>query len=220
MRTLVRRLADVCTVAIVSGRDRADAEHMVGLDSIVVAGSHGYDITGPGGLKHQHEAAVEALPDIDAAEGELNERLAGIDGARVERKRFAIAVHYREVESDADVTRIESHVDEVNAKHPSLRKMSGKKIFELQPDVEWDKGRAVLWLRETLGMSDPDVVTIYVGDDTTDEDAFRALRRRGVGIGIRVGDEADATEALYLLRDCEEVEEFLASLADLLSDGS
>jgi alpha,alpha-trehalase len=216
MRALVARLAGLCTVAVVSGRDRADAERMVGVDTLVYAGSHGYDIAGPGGLEHQHPEALDAVADLDAAETELGERLDGIRGARVERKRFAVAVHYREVSDEAAAGTLARHVDEVNAAHAALRKMSGKKVYELQPDVAWDKGRAVLWLRQTLGLDGHDAMTVYIGDDTTDEHAFLALRLGGAGAGIRVGNPDEATEALFVLRDCDEVEQFLSIVADRL----
>ncbi|MEJ2720307.1 MAG: trehalose-phosphatase [bacterium] len=216
MRTLIERLAGACTVAVVSGRDRRDVEKIVGIDTLVYAGSHGYDIKGPGGLALEHDAARKVLPDIDDVERELIDAIGEISGARVERKRFAVAVHYREVEDEADVRKIEQMVDEAQERHPALRKMSGKRVFELQPDVEWDKGHAVEWLRESLGMDGDDTITIYIGDDTTDEDAFRMLRRHGTGIGIRVGSEFDRTDALYHLRDCDDVQRFLENLAAVL----
>ncbi|HSP56965.1 MAG TPA: trehalose-phosphatase, partial [Halomonas sp.] len=78
MRATLQRLAQRCTVAIVSGRDRANVAEMVGLDNLVYAGSHGFDITGPDGLHMQHERAAEFLPALDAAEAALQTRLAGV----------------------------------------------------------------------------------------------------------------------------------------------
>lgn len=215
MRSLLRELAKRCTLAIVSGRDRQNAEEMVQVENLVYAGSHGFDIRGPD-IQMQHEEAKEALPELDEAEQKLRERIESIAGAHVERKRFAIAVHYREVESDVDVERVEEAVDEVREAHPRLRKKGGKKIFELQPDVEWDKGQAVLWLTEALGLDHAGVVVIYIGDDVTDEDAFRVLRYRGTGIGIRVAAATSGTHASYFLRDCDEVKNFLESLLSIL----
>ena len=62
-------------------------------------------------------------------------------------------------------------------------------VYEIQPNVEWDKGRAVLYLLEALDLDGSDVLPLYVGDDITDEDAFAALAGRG--IGIFVGDADD-----------------------------
>ncbi|MBW3543510.1 MAG: trehalose-phosphatase, partial [Planctomycetes bacterium] len=199
----------------VSGRDLADVRHMVGLDQLVYAGSHGFDISGPGGLALEHEEAQRDLPELDAAERKLHERIAAIDGAFVERKRFAIAVHYR-LAAERDMPEIERAVDDVRREHPRLRTKGGKKIFELQPDVQWDKGRAVLWLREALGLDRPQVLTIYIGDDVTDEDAFRALAETTAGFGIVVGEPTAPTSAQFFLRNCEEARQFLAALLELL----
>ena len=213
MRDLLETLSDRAVVAIVSGRDLADVQGMVGLEGLRYAGSHGFDIAGPGGLRMRHEEARESLPDLDEVETELTRALGSIQGARVERKHFAIAVHYRAVPEER-IEEVEAAVDEALEGRTSLRKKGGKKIFELQPDVEWDKGRAVLWLLEELDLAHPDAVPVYVGDDVTDEDAFRALRDRG--LGIRVGDEAEDTRAHFTLADTDELERFLRELAERL----
>ncbi|MEE9229077.1 MAG: trehalose-phosphatase, partial [Acidobacteriota bacterium] len=146
------------------------------------------------------------------AEAELRERLGAIGGAQVERKRFSIAVHYRNVRRE-DVETVARITEQVRSRHPGLRQRGGKMIHELQPRIEWDKGRAVLWLLETLGLDGPDVLPFYVGDDLTDEDAFRALASHG--IGILVEPPARPTHARFALRDTKEVEEFLRHLPDL-----
>lgn len=218
MRSLLVRLAELCTVTIVSGRDREDAQEMVGIESLVYAGSHGFDIRGPEGLAMEYEGAEPFLVDLDEAERRLRDAVAEISGVHVERKRFAIAIHYREVEGDDDLNRIERAVDDVCGEFSSLRKKGGKKIFEVQPDVEWDKGRAVRWLVEALGLDQPETVVMYVGDDVTDEDAFRALRRDNSGIGVRVTATNSDTDAEYFLRDCDQVRQFLGSLLTLLRE--
>jgi trehalose-phosphatase len=212
MRDLVARLAEHHTVAIISGRDLSDVQAMVGLENLVYAGSHGFDIHGPGGLEMQQEEASQSLPQLDAAEQDLSNKLQSIRGARVERKRFAIAIHYREVEDEHRVEQIEQAVDDAVSTHHGLRRRSGKKIFELQPDVTWDKGHALRWLIDKLQIRD-DTVVVYIGDDVTDEDAFRALRSRDGGIGIRVAETPnEPTRAHYLVRNCEQVEQLLESL--------
>ncbi|MFW6154896.1 MAG: trehalose-phosphatase [Planctomycetota bacterium] len=210
MRQAVRRLAERCPVAVVSGRDTADVRGLVGLDELTYAGSHGFDIVGPD-VHQQQPDAQAALAALDDAQGRLEGRLANIDGAQVERKRYAIAVHYRNAAASS-IGRIEQAVDDALAAHAGLRKRGGKKIFELLPDVDWDKGRAVQWLREALGLSDR--LPVYIGDDVTDEDAFRRLDE---GIGIRVGPPDQPTAARYVLADTEAVREFLAWLLEQLA---
>jgi len=214
MRDVLRELAELCTVAIVSGRDRADVEPLVALDGLIFAGSHGFDIKGPD-LRMEYEGGKDRLPDLAAAERELHERIDPIAGARVERKRFAIANHYRNV-AEQDVPRVEQAVREVLGRHERLRLSHGKKVYELRPDIDWDKGRAVFWLLEALGLDRDDVLPFYLGDDVTDEDAFAALSERG--IGVIVGNPSYKTNASYSLRDTPEVEQFLGQLAGLIGD--
>lgn len=210
MRATVARLAALTTVAIISGRGREDVTRLVGIDGIVYAGSHGFDIAGPGIRREMGGEYVEPLREAAA---EIGEALAGVDGVIVEDKRYAVAVHYRLVEPAA-VPRVEAAVDAALARHPGLRKTGGKKIFELRPAIDWDKGRAVLWLMTVLGLDHAGVVPFYLGDDLTDRDAFRALRETGVG--ILVTGEPRPTLAHYRLHDTGEVRTFLAWLADTL----
>ena len=213
MRQTVRALAKQALVAILSGRDLEEVRRRVDIDTITYGGSHGFDIAGPRGLRKQ--VATEFLPELDMMENELGKELAGIAGARVERKRYSIAAHYRNV-NENDVPKVEQAVSEVAARHRELRIIEGKKVYELLPDIEWDKGRAVLWLLETLGLERTKVRPIYIGDDRTDEDAFRALEQRGVG--ILVSEQARPTAARYSLKDPTEVERFLRDLVASLTE--
>lgn len=213
MRQAVHRLSERCPVAIISGRDLPDVRRFVDLDGLIYAGSHGFDIFGPQGLEVDHGAEAYLEP-LGQAQRDLERRLADIPGANVERKRFAIALHFRNVPDD-QVERFAEIVDEVARAYPQLRKTGGKKIFELRPDLDWDKGRAVLWLLRALHLDRDDIVPLYIGDDLTDEDAFAALAEGDIGIGIVVG-EAEQTLAQYALRDLGEVEAFLNKLSELL----
>jgi alpha,alpha-trehalase len=214
MRQKLRELAARAPVAILSGRDLDDVCRRVNIDSIVYAGSHGFDIAGPHGLRRQ--MATEFLPTLDLAEKELHEALDGISGARVERKRFSIAAHYRNVKEN-DVPAVERTFDAAAVRHPELRRIDGKKVYELLPAIDWDKGKAVVWLLETLGLASRSggIRPIYIGDDRTDEDAFRALEQRGVG--ILVSEQSQPTAARYSLKDPAEVERFLSVLTATLT---
>ena len=207
MRQALQSLVMQAPVAILSGRDLDDVRNRVAIEAIAYAGSHGFDIAGARGLRRQE--ATKFLPALDAAEKELREKLAGIAGALIERKRFSIATHYRKV-NENDFPKLERAVSEVVAQHRELRRMEGKKVYELLPCTDWDKGKAVLWLLERLGLERAGVRPIYIGDDRTDEDAFRALQQRGVG--IVVSEEPRATAANYSLKDPTEVERFLREL--------
>ncbi len=234
-RAVLRRLAARMPVAILSGRLREDVAALVGLPQLIYAGSHGFDIAGPppasggaaGGesppaparpLRHEVGPGVPAR--LARVAERLRRELAGIDGVLVEDKRFAVAVHYRLVDP-RDLPRVEAAVDRAAAEPAEpgggggrLRKAGGKKVWELRPDVDWDKGRALLWLLDRLGLDRPDAAPMFLGDDVTDEDAFTAVASRG-GIGILVAEEPRATAAAYRLRDPVEVLEWLEFMAEL-----
>ncbi len=210
MKRTLAGLARSCTVAVISGRDLDDVRGMIGLDELIYAGSHGFEIAGPAGMHIAREEGTRFLPLLDEAERELSGALAAITGVRLERKKFAVAVHYRNADPGAAAT-VAAAADRALQNRESLRKRSGKKIFEVQPAVDWHKGKAVTWMLERLGLDEPDVLPFYLGDDTTDEDAFRALRDRGVTVVVAAGDRP--TDARYRLRDPGEVREFLEILA-------
>ncbi len=208
MRTAVARLAQACTVGIISGRDLDDVRERVGLDELYYAGSHGFDIKGPG---IERQLGTEAQPALRRATETLRHRLADVEGVIIEPKRFSLAVHYRLVQPD--------YVDLVSAAadaalEPELKRFDGKKVIEIQPNMDWHKGKALMTLLDTLGLDEGSALPIYVGDDTTDENAFRAIRDFGIGVVVR--HEVYETAADYALADPAEVEEFLLLLADTI----
>ena len=122
-RQTLRALAMQEPVAILSGRELEDVRKRVAIDGIVYAGSHGFDIVGPRQLRRQE--AIEFLPALDLAEKELREKLAGIAGALIERKRFSIATHYRNV-NESDFPKLERGVSEITTRHRELRRIDRK----------------------------------------------------------------------------------------------
>ncbi len=218
MRQKVKELAAVCTLVIISGRDLKDVRELVGIDSLIYAGSHGFDISGPEGVDISFRQGDDLLPVLDTAEKQMRASLDGISGSAVERKKYSIAVHYRLV-AESDITRVETIVDTTLADHKSLVKGSGKKVFELRPDIDWDKGKALLWIIDALGFELNKTVPVYIGDDTTDEDAFAVIGWNGIGIVVSEGKIDDMTSARYSLANTEEVGSFLQKLNRLISKG-
>jgi trehalose 6-phosphate phosphatase len=214
MRRVVRELAWRCPVCVVSGRDRAVVQELMGVDDLVVAGSHGFDIWHPERGRLEHEAAS----GFDQLIAQITERLRGalgdLDGVLVEPKQASVAVHYRLAAPEV-AGRVTTLVDELLAEHPDELKLTpGKMVYELQPKLDWDKGRAVLYLLDTLRLHGDGVVPVYLGDDVTDEDAFRVLRGRGVAIYVGALDELDRdTDADFTLDSVDEVQRLLDSLA-------
>jgi alpha,alpha-trehalase len=212
-RETLRELAKHCTVGVISGRDRVNVQQMVNVDSLIYAGSHGFDISGPKNWKMQHEIGTQFLPILDQVEASLHEHLDSIVGTLIERKKFSVAVHYRLVGSQ-DLHAVRSAVEAVLSQHPDLRTIHGKKLYDLQPGIDWDKGKALTWLLEALNIPRDRVVTFFFGDDVTDEDAFRVLQDES--IGMIVEDISQYTYATYRLNNPEEVDQFLRHLTNFI----
>ena len=200
-------VAAVCPVAILSGRDLADIRSRVGIPGIWYAGSHGFELTGPDGTYHQNEAAAAFVPILERAAAELSRSLAQIPGVRVEHKRFAVAVHYREVAPE-HIGEIVSTTHKLGARD-GLRVTSGRMLVELRPDLDWDKGTTLAWIRDRIDPSG-DLLPVYIGDDLTDEDAFDAVKFDGIGIVVGHDEDGDRkTAAHFALQSPDQVREFI-----------
>ena len=210
MRADLTALARLIPVAIVSGRDLADVQRHVALDGLYYAGSHGFEIAGPDQFHDLYAPANAFLADLDRAEAQLRQQLATLSGTQVERKQFAIAVHYRRA-TKPDIEIIDAIVNATQEATPSLRRTGGKKVFELRPDLEWHKGAALFWLIDVMGYNPGDVMPVYIGDDVTDEDAFAAVD--ATGWGILVAKDPRPTQARWGLAHPGEVQAFLSTLA-------
>ena len=218
MREAVRRLAERVPVVVVSGRDRKVVQKLMGLDNLIVAGDHGFDIWSPAGGSIRREEGMSFEGLLSEVEAKIRTELVNIPGALVEPKKSSVAVHFRLVPEDQR-PRVKEIVDAILSEHAELKVTPGKMVFEIQPKLDWNKGKAVLYLLKALGLDRDDVVPVYLGDDITDEDAFRALAGRGISIFVGSADDPEAagrtTAADYVLNTIGEVEEFLNRLAAL-----
>ncbi|XP_040988420.1 probable trehalose-phosphate phosphatase F [Juglans microcarpa x Juglans regia] len=231
MRSAVRNVSKFFPTAIISGRSRDKVYELVGLTELCYAGSHGMDIMGP--LSHTvsddypnciksndqqgkevnlFQPAREFLPMIDEVFRTLVENTKGIKGAKVENHKFCASVHYRNVDEKNWPT-IAQCVHDILKDYPRLQLTHGRKVLEVRPVIDWNKGKAVEFLLESLGLSNRnDVLPIYIGDDSSDEDAFKVLREGNRGYGILVSSVPKETNAFYSLRNPDEVMKFLNSL--------
>ncbi|KAK4759512.1 hypothetical protein SAY87_022643 [Trapa incisa] len=221
MRTTVKKLARCFPTAIVSGRCMDKVYSFVKLAEIYYAGSHGMDIREPAkGTKYKKgshagilfQPASEYLPMIDKVYNELVEKTKLTPGAKIENNKFCASVHFRSVD-EKKWTELAHQVKSVLKNYPELRVTQGRKVLEIRPPINWDKGKALEFLLESLGFANcNDVFPIYMGDDRTDEDAFKVLRERGQGIGILVSKYPKETSASYSLQEPSEVMDFLQRL--------
>ncbi|KAG6648987.1 hypothetical protein CIPAW_07G181700 [Carya illinoinensis] len=220
MREVVKDVARYFPTAIVTGRCRDKVYSFVRLAELYYAGSHGMDIKAPSKHSKCHrgnktvifQAGTEFLPMINEVYKVLVNKTSSIPGAKVENNKFCLSVHFRCVEEKRWAALAEQ-VKEVLSAYPQLKLTQGRKVFEIRPTIKWDKGKALEFLLESLGYANSnDILPVYIGDDQTDEDAFKVLRDRGQGFGILVSKVAKKTNAAYSLQEPSEVKEFLRQL--------
>jgi trehalose 6-phosphate phosphatase len=206
-RTAVRDLVEGFPVAIVSGRSAIDVRDLVDLSGVAYAGSHGQEISFPNDTRFEYNESVESLGALDKAERLLKEGLSGLEGIHVERKPFAIAVHTRMARSESDRVRAGEMAYEV-ASNLLLAVRTGKDVHELQPDVDWHKGRAIEYMLSSFEGRIP----LFIGDDQTDEDGFASVVERG-GVAVIVSNDDDRmTLAEFKLKDTDATTTFLSRL--------
>lgn len=209
VRSLIGALAahPRCAVAIVSGRPASSLRSLITTPNVHFAGNHGLFIEGPG-YRYAHPRIASARPSLDRVCSRLAAIAESLPGVWVEPKPASCALHYRlappQVARRAGA--LFSQVVREAETRGRLRIIRGKKVLEVLPDFGWDKGKAVLWL---LRKFDGRMFPIYIGDDRTDEDAFRVLAGRG--LSIRVGRSV-RTGARYFIRSHNEVGGILAGI--------
>lgn len=194
-------------LAIISGRALADVQGRVPVPVDCFAGTHGLELAGHG-LDGDRAQAATLQPRLALIATALERRLGGIPGLLVENKRLALAVHYRRVDP-ADWERIARTVAEVAASDDAFRLQPGHRVVEILPDLAWDKGEALKQIAGRLGI--PRSAVVYLGDDTTDEAAFRAIPN---GTSVSVGSSRPST-AHWMARCPDDVRRLLAWVADL-----
>lgn len=192
-------------LAIVSGRELADLRERVGLEGVVYAGNHGLELRRDGEYSvrpavEQYRSVVQSLADS------LQADLAEVPGTRLENKDLTLTVHVRQTPPER-VEDVRPILDERTAEYEDVTVRTGKAVFEVTPSVPHDKGTVL----STLEAETPsDWLTLYLGDDTTDEDAFKAIQPEG--IGVHVGTDPN-TAAVYSVESQRAVPEFLTWLA-------
>ncbi|KAI4307135.1 hypothetical protein L6164_030354 [Bauhinia variegata] len=237
MRAAVCEVAKCFPTAIISGRSRDKVKVFVKLSNVYYAGSHGMDIMAPAmpvrssnsNGKHYNRAlntmddgvpfqpAKKYLPAVREILTILQSKTRGIQGARVEDNGFCISVHFRQVQQE-NYGILEEKVKSVLENYPEFCLNEGKKVIEIRPSIKWNKGHALEYFLETLGLSSSsNILPVYIGDDRTDEDAFKVIQSRGQGYPIIVSSIPRDTQALYSLRDPSEVLIFLSRLAKISS---
>lgn len=182
-------------VVAVSGRGADDAARLLGVPNAWVIGNHGFETKPPGAPSQPLRGAEEFRDAVEEAAREASEVARKHAGVIVENKRWTLSVHYR-LAREADVPAVVAAIHAIAAER-GLRAMPGKRIVEVRPPLDVDKGVASVALLRERGFID-DVSMICAGDDRTDEDMFAAVRRAvPQAVTIRILGEDDASPDGY-----------------------
>lgn len=180
-RKNLRLFAENHPLIIISGRGLADLKERTGLEGVLYAGSHGFEIEGEPDLRFTIDEGERLEEMIRKITPELEEKLAEFSGAEIEPKKYAVAVHYRNVPEEDHAT-LKEKVSKIVNGFPALRIGRGKKVLEIRSRQKWDKGKAMLWIAGKMNFTEQGHFLIYTGDDLTDEDAFRVMPENGLSI--------------------------------------
>jgi trehalose 6-phosphate phosphatase len=189
---LARLVSRYALVACLSGRTGADAARVVGVEGIRYVGEHG----------------LELEPGADGWAARLAAFARAVEWPPEPGKRLTLSFHYR---TSPDEERAVAELERVAARAEAagLRPRWGRKVLEIRPPLDADKGTAVRRLLAETGIGR----ALYAGDDTTDLDAFRGLEQLDLAVRVAVASSEGPVE---LLREADIVVQGPAELLDLL----
>jgi trehalose-phosphatase len=208
MRSLMIKLKDIIPVAVISGRALKDVKAMVGIEDIIYAGNHGAEIwDGKKTIISQGSEGTRRL--LEEVLEKLKKETSYIKGVLIEDKGITASLHFRNV-NVRQVGDVLGVFDKTAKEYEdNFRFIIGKKVFEIRPVNIWNKGDAVSWIIENMGDRR---FPVYIGDDATDEDAYRTIKNRGLSISIGGSANAD-----YYIENQGEVKDFLEMLCEVLN---
>ncbi len=198
-------------VAIITGRSFDNIKEIINLRGIHYAGNHGLEISGVKRTEIVPNAS-QVVRSIRKISDDLNKVLLTVPGAWVENKSLTASVHYRTVPT-SHIPELNRLVGEIASRYIDrglIKLKRGIKVIEIHPKIEWHRGKAIRWMQKNIAHKR--ATNIYIGDDETDEDAFKALNS---AITVRVARDARVkTEAHYYVNNPIEVRFFLQWLLD------
>jgi trehalose 6-phosphate phosphatase len=198
-------------LAFLSGRALEDLRRHVAIEGAIYGGNHGLEMEGPGLEPFIEPQCTAARPSLDAALETLAEQMDEFPGVVLEDKVLSASVHYRRAAPELE-NPLSLVVHTVAHALPRVVVRRGKQVLEIRPAVKWHKGYALRYMAQVLGI--PESRTVYMGDDTTDEDAFAFAPG---AITVQVG-HAPATHARFRAETLPAAREFLVWLAETLRD--
>ena len=195
-------------LAIISGRTLSGIKKLVNLRNVIYAGNHGFEIE-IGRDVFIHRGLKEAIPIISKIKKAISKKIKGIRGAFIEDKEFTLSIHWRLVKKKY-LNKLFLIIKNIIHNNSKIRLTIGKKVWEIRPNIAWDKGKAVELIYSKVNKNN-NLKIIYIGDDTTDEDAFSVLKKE---ITIKIG-KSNKSKAKYYLKKQSEIKNILNLLSNI-----
>ena len=221
-KELLEKLSKIpkCKIAIISGRALKDIKNKVNLENIIYVGNHGLEIEDPK-IKFESPISSRYKDILEYIKTDLIKELSLIKGVILEDKGFSLSVHFRLVDRKK-IPQVKAIVHESAIPYlvrNEIKIKPGKMVLEIRLPGNWDKGKVVLWLlaRQRFLIGEKDLIPIYIGDDKTDEDAFKALKNEGLTVFV---DRPRLSHARYYLKNTEEVTDLLHKILVLHNDST
>jgi trehalose-phosphatase len=202
-------------VHIVSGRTVKEVKPLVGIKGVSYAGCHGLDMQGafPAGYGEKLKKARCWVKNIKRRLVEELKAMSVMESIDIEDKGIILSLHYRRAVKGKRKGLIDIFRKSVKPCTDSgdMVIVKNKMVIELKPAVNWDKGAYCLYVLNNTTKKHKPVLPIYIGDDNTDETAFRALKDKGITVFVK--GEKSFSDAEYYLNSIDEVQYFLNFLA-------
>lgn len=210
-KELLKKLSGISgsKIVIISGRTVKDLKNKIQLKNVIYSGNHGLEISGCG-FKFKALISQKYENVLKIIRNNLINKLSDIDGILLENKKFSLSIHYRLV-NKKDIPSVKAIVNNtvlLYEKNKEIKVKEGKKVFEIMPPIEWDKGKAALRILTIF----PNIFPVYFGDDNTDEDAFNVLRNKGLTIFV---GKPKVSKAKYYLKGTKEVAKILEYILEI-----
>jgi trehalose 6-phosphate phosphatase len=212
IKQVLEHFAVETEVAIISGRSLADLRQKVAINNISYVGAHGLQLHMRGMDEPEEPLDLRReKDDIARLDAVLREQFGTTHGLLIENKTVCLAVHYRQRPDIAESLHI--LLDALVHDYSSVRIAQSKMAVEIRPKANWDKGSAIEWLSRNNGQfARLDRFPLYIGDDCTDQDAFRVVR--STGVGVYVGAPKMCGYADFFVENVDAVYELLRRMAD------
>ena len=208
---ILENLAKIFPVGIISGRRISELKELVAINGVFYSGNHGVEVEGPGLSFIEPNSSKFRYLILNLLE-ELKAKLSSYNPL-IEDKIYAIGIHYRTI----DPRRVNDFLFEVTKiletplNKNEIKVLNGKKVIEVKPPVEWNKGNSVKIILENL---ENDYSPFYFGDDITDEFAFETVNELN-GTSVLISNEISSTKAKFILGSPNEL---IGILAQIISE--